>query len=82
MGILSDKELAFLNEQKREMAQFGSGINYSISLSKDNKSVWIDIGTKMCYFLEDAQFEKCYKKMTVQELRDKLPEYLADGWVQ
>ena len=77
MGILNENEIKKIDSQ---ISNITSGINYVSVMEKGNKTIVYNKQDKVVYFLENDDFNKCYKKISQSDFQKSVNELKKDGW--
>jgi len=77
MGILTDSEIKKITSQISNVA---SGINYVSVMENGSKTIVYNKQDKIAYFIENDDFNKCYKKQPLSEFKESVDELKKQGW--
>jgi hypothetical protein len=78
VGILSESEIKTINAQ---IGDISAGINYVPVMENGNKAIVYNKQDKIVYFVEDDDFNKCYKKQPLLDFKKSVDELKRDGWL-
>jgi len=77
MGILTDNEIKKITSQ---ISNVSSGINYVSVMENGNNTIVYNKQDKVVYFIENDDFDKCYKKQPLADFQKSVDDLKKDGW--